>query len=108
MAEIDLTALDLDQLKQLRKDVDKAVASYEKRRKQEALAKAEAAAKEAGYSLSELFDDTPKKGKKGQANPPKFRHPENPELTWSGRGRQPGWIKDALEQGKSLDEYLIG
>ncbi|MEE4208692.1 MAG: H-NS histone family protein [Parvularcula sp.] len=108
MADIDLTALDLDELKQLQKDVDKAIRDYETRRKQEALAKAEAAAKEAGYSLSELFDDTPKKGKKGPANPPKYRHPENPELTWSGRGRQPGWIKEALEQGKPLNDYLIG
>ena len=27
----------------------------------------------------------------------KFRHPENSDLTWSGRGKQPGWLKEALE-----------
>ncbi len=24
--------------------------------------------------------------------------------TWSGRGRRPGWLKDALESGKTLDD----
>lgn len=28
----------------------------------------------------------------------KYRHPENAELTWSGRGKQPGWLRAALEQ----------
>ena len=28
----------------------------------------------------------------------KYRHPENSELTWSGRGKQPGWLRAALEQ----------
>lgn len=28
----------------------------------------------------------------------KYRHPENPELTWSGRGKQPGWLRAALER----------
>jgi DNA-binding protein H-NS len=29
-------------------------------------------------------------------------------VTWSGRGRQPGWIKEALAKGKGLDDFLIG
>jgi DNA-binding protein H-NS len=33
---------------------------------------------------------------------PKYRHPDNPDLTWSGRGRKPGCIAEALETGKSL------
>ena len=27
----------------------------------------------------------------------KYRHPEDSRLTWSGRGKQPGWLKEALE-----------
>lgn len=27
----------------------------------------------------------------------KYRHPENPELTWSGRGREPKWLAEARE-----------
>lgn len=107
MAKIDLTKMDLDELKQLQKDVEKAIRDYEKRRKQEALAAADAIAREKGYSLAELMGDAPKKTRKGAVNPPKYRHPDNPALTWSGRGRQPAWIKEALEAGQSLDDFLI-
>ena len=107
MANIDLDTLSLDELKALRKDIDKAIANYEKRKRQEALAAAEAAASASGYSLSELLGDV-KAGKgKGAVNPPKYRHPENPELTWTGKGRQPSWIKDAVDAGKPLDDFLI-
>jgi DNA-binding protein H-NS len=105
MASIDLSKLDLDELKQLQKDVEKAIKDFEARRKQEALAAAEATAREMGFSLGELIGDVPK-GKR-VANPPKYRHPENPEVTWTGRGRQPAWIKEGLEAGKSLDDFLI-
>ncbi|SEO15588.1 H-NS histone family protein [Palleronia pelagia] len=107
MADINLDKLTLDELKALRKDVDKAISNYEKRKKQEALAKAEAAAREAGFSLSELMGDASTRKGKGPINPPKYRHPENPEMTWSGRGRQPAWIKEGLDAGKSLEDFLI-
>ncbi len=105
MADIDLSSLTLDELKKLQKDVNKAVETYEDRRKQEARSAAEAVAREMGFSLSELTDGSGKKGK--APNPPKYRHPENPSLTWTGRGRQPAWIKEALENGTPLDEFLI-
>lgn len=33
----------------------------------------------------------------------KYRHPENSELTWSGRGKQPFWLRDALTQYDEQD-----
>ena len=39
--------------------------------------------------------------------PAKYKHPGNPAKTWSGRGRQPAWVKEHLESGKDLDELLI-
>ncbi|WP_240540480.1 hypothetical protein [Paracoccus sp. pheM1] len=53
MADIDLHALSLAELKQLEKNVAKAIASFEDRRKAEARA-AEAVAKQHGFSLSDL------------------------------------------------------
>lgn len=107
MAKIDLDKLDLDELKTLQKDVARAIDQYEAKKRKEALDAVEALAREKGFSLSELTGAAP--AKKGKAPlPPKYRHPENPALTWSGRGRQPAWIKEGLEAGKSLDDYLIG
>jgi DNA-binding protein H-NS len=38
---------------------------------------------------------------------PKYRNPDNPEETWTGRGRQPRWVQAALAQGRSLAEFAI-
>jgi hypothetical protein len=38
---------------------------------------------------------------------PKYRHPESPELTWSGRGRRPVWIRAALEAGQRLADFEV-
>jgi len=27
--------------------------------------------------------------------------------TWSGRGRKPGWVVDALATGDNMDDFLI-
>ena len=38
---------------------------------------------------------------------PKFRNPARRGQTWSGRGKQPVWIRDALAAGRSIDDFLI-
>ena len=34
----------------------------------------------------------------------KYRHPDDPALTWSGRGKRPLWVVEYLATGKSLDD----
>jgi DNA-binding protein H-NS len=46
-------------------------------------------------------------GTKRNVQVPKYKHPENPALTWSGHGRQPDWFKEAIEAGHRRDELLI-
>ena len=43
------------------------------------------------------------------ANPskPKYQDPAKPECTWAGKGKQPGWLKEKLEAGASLEDFLI-
>jgi DNA-binding protein H-NS len=105
MSEIDLATLSLAELKKLEKDVAKAIATYEDRQKAEARAEAEAIAKKFGFALNELIDaGAPRKKTAPEA---KYRHPENPAITWSGRGRKPGWITEGLAAGKTLDDFAI-
>lgn len=105
MRDIDLNVLSLTELKQLEKNVAKAIASFEDRRKAEARTAAEAVAKEHGFSLGDLVDAT--SSRKRAATAPKYRHPENPEITWSGRGRKPAWIVEGLDAGKSLEDFAV-
>ncbi len=102
MTDINLDSMSLKELKQLQKDVNKAVASFEDRRKKEALAALEAKAAEMGFSLNDLTN-----GKTGKISAPKYRNPEDGSQTWTGRGRKPGWFADALQNGVSPEDMLI-
>jgi DNA-binding protein H-NS len=38
---------------------------------------------------------------------PKYRNPNNPAETWTGRGRQPRWVQAALAEGRTLSDLAI-
>ena len=105
MADYDFEALSLSELKKMQKDVAKAISTFEGRQKAEALAKVEALARDLGYSLAELVGTATKSSRAPAAA--KYRHPANPTLTWSGRGRKPQWFVEALEEGKTATELEI-
>jgi len=103
---MDLSALSLAQLKKLQDEVAIAIFNYEKRKKAEALAAVEEAARAAGFSLKELLsDERLAKGKTKAA--PKYANPADPTQTWTGRGRKPKWVEELLASGKSLDDAAI-
>ncbi|MBT9383108.1 H-NS histone family protein [Pseudooceanicola sp. CBS1P-1] len=104
MLDQELDTMSLGDLKKLQSKVSTAIKTYEDRQRKMALVELEAKAAEMGFSLSEL---TGAPSRKGKVNPPKYRNPEDPAQTWSGRGRQPGWVKEALARGDALDNYLI-
>jgi DNA-binding protein H-NS len=37
----------------------------------------------------------------------KFRNPDNPSETWSGRGKNPRWLVRLIAAGRKLDEFRI-
>ena len=101
--DIDLEKLSLDELKKLQKDVGAAIESFKARRLAEARVVLEEKAQELGVSIDEVFSiKAPKKKAKA-----KYRHPENPSLTWSGKGRQPKWFIELKESGISEEDLLI-
>ena len=105
-----LERMSLGELKDLRKKLDRAISNYETRKRQQALSALEQAARDHGFKLSELISERqPVKSKskagEGEAGaPPAYVNPDNPEQTWSGRGRRPRWVHDALEAGRTLEE----
>ncbi len=102
---IDLNSMSRKELNSLRKDVDKALATLEQRERKAALEAAERAAAEHGFSLSELAGL--KKAKASSKNPPKYRNPQDPAQTWSGRGRKPAWINEAEAAGTDISDFEI-
>lgn len=105
MVEFDIEAFSLKELKRLQKDLAKAISTYEDRHKRDARSKLEAIAKDMGYSLAELIVNEVKPTRSLAAT--KYRHPENAELTWSGRGRMPLWFVAALKAGNSPEDLSV-
>lgn len=116
--KVDMSNMTAAQLKKLIADAEKALAKIDKKRKAEAKKAAEKAAKQMGYSLSELVDAAePAKSKPGRKprgtapkktkGVPKYAHPENPSITWTGQGRKPNWINEGLAAGKTLEDFAI-
>ena len=103
MIEIGWNKLSLNELKDIQKQAAKTIASFEDRKKKEALAALKTTAGEMGFSLNELVGF----GKTVSKSTPKYAHPENADLTWSGRGRRPKWFKDAMASGLSPDDLQI-
>jgi DNA-binding protein H-NS len=103
---MDLHAMSLEELKKHQKDVQKAIESFETRQLTEARAKLEEYAREMGVKLEDVMG-IPGKGKSKSQGLPKYRHPENPSLTWTGKGRKPDWFNQAIEAGMSADDLKI-
>ncbi|MFX0542770.1 H-NS family nucleoid-associated regulatory protein [Roseovarius sp. S4756] len=115
MANFDLKSLSIQELKSLKKKVDREIAGRDKRQRKEALNAIREKAKQMGYSLDELVSTgravtptgTNPKPKSRAPAPPKYRSKDDPSLTWSGRGRPPAWIKDAREKGVDIETMRI-
>lgn len=39
---------------------------------------------------------------------PKYRNPQKPAETWSGRGKRPRWLVAAMKSGRKIEEFRIG
>jgi DNA-binding protein H-NS len=92
-----LGAMSVDDLLELRDRVSQILASRvqsERRELETRLARLQSVA---GAALGD------KRGKVA----PKYRNPENPSETWTGRGLRPRWLAAALKTGKKLADFQI-
>lgn len=105
MPDFNLSAMSLAELRDLQKSVAKAISTFEVRQKAEAREKVEMLAKDLGFTLAELAELEGPKRKRAPSTKI-YRHPENQALTWSGRGRKPGWFAAHVDAGKDPDELL--
>ncbi|MDT1062779.1 H-NS histone family protein [Paracoccus sp. CPCC 101403] len=101
--ELDLDKMSLRELRDLRNKVEKAISTFEDRRKREAIAAVENAAREFGFSLADLADAKQNRSKVA----PKYANPADPQATWTGRGRKPRWVIEALDAGRKLEDLEI-
>ena len=106
MTEIiaNLTAARLEELLEYQVLLEKEITKRRQETKKEAAKKIKELAKVYQLDLHTLLN--------GEENTkllvkPKYQHPDNPQLQWTGRGKQPLWIAELLASGRSLDSLVI-
>ena len=104
---MNLSTISLAQLKDLLNTIPTEIKSREKDEKAQTLKELEAFAAERGFSLDELLAPRIAKAKNQRGTVPvKYRHPQNVELTWTGRGRSPKWVVAFLANGGTIDQLV--
>lgn len=100
-----LDEMSVRELRELRQRIETAITERSKIERQELKAKMAALADEAGLSLDEIFGNA--KGPRGKVAV-KYRNPDNPDETWTGRGRQPKWLAEKLaKRGVHKEDFAV-
>jgi len=98
---MNLSTLNLAELRNLADKVQQEMQGRERQELDKAREQIMAIAQQAGIPLKQLILDGlhPRAGKVAV----QYRNPDNASEQWTGRGRQPLWVKSWVESGKSID-----
>jgi DNA-binding protein H-NS len=102
---MDLSKLNLAELKDLQAQVGVEMKNREKLDMENARSDINAIAQSLGLSLTELLGTSESKSKVRKQTGKvavQYRNPQDASQEWTGRGRQPGWVKEFLASGKNL------
>ncbi|MEO9895453.1 MAG: H-NS histone family protein [Paracoccaceae bacterium] len=104
---VNIAKLSRKELEVLKVDIEKTLVQLEKTERKEAKKAAEDAAAKFGFTLSDLTGASGKVRINKAPVAPKYANPGDESQTWSGRGRQPQWFKDAVASGKTPEKMEI-
>lgn len=111
--KLNLDAMSIDEMWHLHEDIIRVLSTRlasEKRQLEKRLAQLRREKEE--MPLSDPVKRNLKKGASGQRRKypkvfPKYRNPNEPSETWSGRGKRPRWLTAALKGGHTIEEFVI-
>lgn len=104
--EAALDRMSFAELKAIAPMISMKIAEREKAEREAVKSELKELAKAKGFEFDELFSGAkPAKEKKTVA--PKYRNPADSLQTWTGRGRMPGWLQDAIAAGGQKEDFLI-
>ena len=98
----DLENMSVHELKYIIKSAQQRIDELEAMEQLKIMEKIQDLARSAGLDVS--LKPAGKRGKKRSVGPAKYRNPANAEETWSGRGRKPRWVEEAINAGKTLQD----
>lgn len=104
MSNVDISSLSVAELEQLKGSIDSAITNRRQTELKELHQQIIDMVEDAGFTLDEVLKEG---ATKKRIIKPKYRNPDDPDQTWSGRGRKPGWVQDIIAAGGNMDDYLI-
>ncbi len=102
----DLDAMSIDEMWQLHEEISQVLSdrlTLEKRELEKRLAQL----MRDKEIQSSAYLAAPRERRKYPRVFPKYQNPDEPSETWSGRGKQPRWLKAALNSGHTIEEFVI-
>jgi DNA-binding protein H-NS len=107
---MDLSNLSLGDLRNLQDQIKQEMKKREHQEVQKAREQILAIAQSVGVPLKDLMGSgrgakTASAGTGSVAV--RYRNPDDSAQQWTGRGRQPKWVKEWVEGGKSLDQLRV-
>lgn len=110
--EINLESYSIEELNTLIEMAKKELSQRDQARLQNIRTQMERLASSVGMTVEELIssEDVIDMAGASQENKKmkiKFRNPANPAQTWSGRGKRPRWLQEALDKGASLGDFAV-
>ena len=105
---MDLSNMSVGDLRNLQEQIKQEMKKREVQEVQKAREQILAIAQSVGVPLKDLLA-TGGRGNatKGNSVAVRYRHPDNASQQWTGRGRQPKWVKEWVEGGKSIDDLRV-
>lgn len=104
MTNINLDNLNVDELRAITENAQQLINKKQHQRLHDAYIQFEKIAKDSGSSINEILKAGESLEKKRSV---KYRNTEDSNDTWTGRGRKPTWLVDALASGKNLENFAI-
>jgi DNA-binding protein H-NS len=109
--KVDLAAMSIDEMWQLHEEISQLLSvrlTSEKRELEKRLSQLRREKEEPPTENSKSPKGAPRERRAYPRVFPKYRNPDEPSETWSGRGKQPRWLAAALKAGHKVEEFVIG
>lgn len=107
---VDISHLSVEELVELQSEIENLIIQKKSEVKNELIAEFRAKAESLGIDMSDLVPSLKKKtsSKAKPKLPAKYRNTDNPQETWTGRGKKPTWLVKELENpGTELNDFEV-
>lgn len=105
---LDLSALSVEQLNMLQQEIEKQKVTAKERTRQKVKEAITQLLHDSGLTAADLPGLFPRTARPASKSRAAYRHPENPRLTWTGRGRKPRWMAEYLAaEGNRLEDLKV-